>query len=67
MVSIGSSAINVPPQSLAAFNPIPHLFRVFDSLERRKFHLPVCANTALARISTESGSAEIQAIRCERA
>ena len=46
MLPIDSSAINVPPSSLATFNPIQHLFRVFGGLERLKFHLPVRANTA---------------------
>src|SRR5262252_4956273 len=46
MLPIDSSAINVPPSSLATFNPIQHPFRVFGGLERLKFHLPVRANTA---------------------
>src|SRR5215471_16177212 len=46
MLPIDPSAINVPSSSLATFNPIQHLFRVFGGLERLKFHLPVRANTA---------------------
>ena len=45
MLPIDSSAINIPPSSLATFNPIHHLFRVFGGIERLKFHLPVRANT----------------------
>ena len=46
MLPIDSSAINVPSSSLATFNSIHRLFRVFGGLERLKFHLSVRANTA---------------------
>src|SRR6516225_939701 len=46
MLPIDSSAINVPSSSLATFNSIQRLFRVFGGLERLQFHLSVRVNTA---------------------